>query len=76
MFTAAWILWILAFAVIETIAIVRKARGDTLSEHVWNWFSLKGKKGKLKGWQIALRFGFLSFWAWLTIHFITGGTFL
>ena len=75
-FTAAWIFIIVWFAVWETIAIVRKKRGDTLSEHVWQWFSLKGGKDKLKPWQAGLRFAFLAFWAWLTLHFLSGGRFL
>ena len=74
--TWLWIIWLLAFIVIETITIIRKDRGDTLSEHVWKWFSLKGGKDKLKPWQAGLRFAFLAFWAWLTIHFLTGGRFL
>ena len=71
-----WIVWIGAFIVIEAIAIWRKGPGDTLSEKVWKWFSLKGSKDKLKPWQALLRFGFLAFWAWLTIHFLSGGRFL
>ena len=76
MFTAGWIVWILGFCVLEAIALVRKARGDTLSEHVWQWFKLKGNKRNRKPWEIALRFGFLAFWSWLTIHFLAGGSFL
>ena len=73
MFTAGWILWLAAFGVLEAIALVRKARGDTLSEHVWQWFSLKGKKTPKKPHEVAIRYGFLAFWAWLTVHFVTGG---
>lgn len=75
-FTAAWVFILVWFAVWETIAIVRKRRGDTLSEHVWAWFSLKGRKDKLSRGQAFLRFGFLAFWAWLTIHFLSGGAWL
>lgn len=73
-FTAAWGFIIAWFAVWEGLAIWRKRRGDTLSEHVWQWFSLRGKKDSLTGTQAALRVGFLMFWAWLTFHFIFGGT--
>lgn len=76
LFTGLWVAWIAAFVVIEGVALVRKRRGDTLSEHTWRWFSLKGDKSKLKPWQAVLRFGFLAFWAWLTLHFLTGGSFL
>ena len=75
-YTVAWILWILAFVVIEGIALADSRRNDTLSEHVWTWFSLKGEKGSLRWWQAILRFGFMAFMAWLTIHFLTGGAWL
>ena len=71
-----WIFWIGLFLIIEIAAIINPERGDTLSEKVWKWFSLRGSKEKLKPWQVLLRFGFLAFWAWLTIHFLTGGNFL
>ena len=74
--TFAWIGWLLIFAVLEAIALVRKKRGDTLSENTWRWFSLKGDKGSLKWWQSLTRLGFMAFWAWLTIHFFTGGSWL
>ena len=47
----------------------RRAGGDTLSEHVWKWFAIKGKP---TGYKMR-RFVLLAFWAWLTIHFFTGG---
>ena len=75
-FTAAWVAMGAWFVVWETIALVRRRRGDTLSEHVWSWFSLRGNKNRLKPWQAALRFAFLAFWAWLTIHFLSGGSWL
>ena len=75
-FTWFWILWILAFIIIEGAALIRKDRGDTLSEKTWKWFSLKGSKDKLKPWQVLVRIGFISFWVWLTIHFLFGGSFL
>ena len=65
--TIAWIGWLIAFVVIEAIAIKSKARGDTLSEHVWSWFSLRKSKKNV------FTYGFLLFWLWLTIHFVTGG---
>ncbi len=71
-----WVAWLLVFVAIEAAALINKDRGDTLSEHVWAWFSLKGNKGKLKWWQALLRFAFLAFWVWLTLHFLTGGWFL
>ena len=76
-FTWYWALWIVVgFGIPEVVAIVRKQRGDTFSEKTWRWFSLHGSKGNLTKWGAVRRFAFLSFWAWLTMHFITGGSFL
>jgi len=74
--TWLWVGWIAAFLIIEGITIARRERGDTLSEHVWKWFHLVGSKSTLTKWQALARFVFLAFWAWLTIHFLTGGRFL
>lgn len=71
-----WGAWILLFVGLEAAALVRKKRGDTLSENVWQWFSLRGDSSQLSRVQAGLRFGFLAFWAWLTIHFLSGGAWL
>jgi hypothetical protein len=76
MFTAAWVIWLVAFVAIEAWALVRKKRGDTLSEHTWDWFCLKGSKGGKSTWCVVRRVTFVAFWAWLTIHFVTGGAWL
>lgn len=68
-YTWAWIFWLALFAVIEGAAIIDRDRGDTLSEHVWAWF---GVRGKPKGYK-ARRFVLLAFLAWLVVHLITGG---
>ena len=67
--TVGWILWLGMFVAIEGAALFNKDRGDTLSEHVWHWFSIKGKP---RGYKLR-RLAFLAFWAWLTVHFFTGG---
>lgn len=69
--TVAWALWISAFFAIEIPAIANKKPGDTLSEHVWSWFAIKGKP---TGWR-ARRLVLLAFLAWLSLHFLTGGAF-
>ena len=76
LFTAAWIAVIVWFVVWEAWAIIRKRRGDTLSEHVWDWFCLRGKKANKSRWCIIRRVIFFGFWTWLTIHFLTGGAWL
>jgi hypothetical protein len=57
------------FAVVEGAALINKKPGDTLSEHVWSWFGIRGKPAGYK----ARRFALLAFMAWLTTHFLTGG---
>ncbi len=68
-YTIAWILWILAFGVIEGKALMNKQAGDTLSEHVWAWFSVADKG---KAWRIR-RVVLLGFLSWLLVHFMGGG---
>lgn len=69
--TILWLLWIASFLGIEGAALWNKQTGDTLSEHVWKWFSVKEKS---TAWRLR-RFGLLSFLAWLAAHFLTGGLF-
>lgn len=76
LFTIAWVTVVLWFIVWETIALVRKRKGDTLSEHVWDWFCLRGSKAGKSGWCIIRRVLFFGFWIWLTVHFLTGGAWL
>ena len=68
-FTYAWCVWLVYFIAVETAAVIRKAPNDTLSEHVWAWFSIKNKKSGWRWRRIAL----LGFMSWLTMHFLTGG---
>ena len=67
-FTVAWILWLAMFVVIEGAAIFRKEGGDTLSEHVWKWFSVREKAA---GWK-ARRAVLAGFLAWLSAHLLGG----
>ena len=63
MFSKAWALWLLAFIVIEGLALLRPAKDDTLSEHVWSWLSGGPARYILLG-------GFL---IWLIVHFLGKG---
>jgi hypothetical protein len=75
-YTIAWLAWLAAFAVIEGRALFNKSPGDTLSEHVWRWFSTQnGSTGSPTGLIRLKRFGLLAFLAWLSAHFLTGGRF-
>ena len=67
--TIAWIVWIAAFFVIETPALFNERKDETLSQKIWNWFSVR-RKGR--AWRT--RRGLLGvFLLWLSIHFLTGG---
>jgi hypothetical protein len=88
-FTVAWLVWGLAFAVIEGVALVNSRRGDTLSEHVWAWLGtgayrrVAGKRGRLgytvegivtPTWTLRLaRLAVATLLVWLLGHFLTGG---
>lgn len=69
--TIAWLLWIAAFLVIEGKALFNKSWDDTLSEHVWKWFSISAKG---RAWRLR-RFALLAGLAWLAAHFLSGGAF-
>ena len=70
--TASWIMWLIMFGAIELPALLNKSKGDTLSEHVFRWFSLQGK---VRAWRFR-RFVLLSFLCWLVAHFLSGGRFV
>jgi len=72
-YTWAWILWVVAFGVIEYKAIKDKKKGDTLSEHVWKLAKIKKKPGVFEGektaWQAWLFRGALGgLFVWLIPH--------
>ena len=75
-FTLLWVGIIVYFVIVEGVALVRKKRGDTLSEHVWDWFCLKGEKDGKSAWCIVRRVLFFGFCIWLTVHFLSGGAWL
>ena len=66
-----WALWLVAFCILEGIALLNRTPGDTLSENVWR--TLLPARGQ-KYWRLR-RFVLLAFMAWLTLHFLTGGEF-
>lgn len=70
-YTIAWYMWIAYFVVVEGAALLDKRPGDTLSEHVWYWFSMKDQG---PSWHIR-RVILLTMMAWLSAHFLTGGQF-
>lgn len=69
-FTVAWVVWLLGFAVLEGVALARKAPGDTLSEHVWSWFRVRDERPTPLVWL--LRVPLLIGGVWLTGHLAFG----
>ena len=69
-YTWLWIAWLLAFVGIEAAALINKDKGDTLSEHIWKWFSVKEGNSKKRTFRMVMLGGFLG---WLVTHFMTGG---
>ena len=79
--TIAWLVWLGAFVAIEGPALANKTPGDTLSEHVWKWFAtrredLRNDKGKASARVKIRRVVLVSFLAWLSLHFATGGEYV
>lgn len=64
-----WLLWLGAFVVPETIALVRNPK-NTLSYAVWDWFGVKAGV-PLSHWTV-LHVLLLAFMVWLFFHFVFG----
>jgi len=62
-FTLAWISIIVSGLALEAVALLRKGRGETLSEHVW---ALLRK-------SVVIWFLGLGLFAWLAVHFFGFG---
>lgn len=67
--TILWLLWGLAFAVIEGFAIFNDTKDDTLSEHFREWFRTDTKRGR---WVWLIVSGV--FFAWFTVHIAVEGS--
>lgn len=67
--TIAWLVWIAAFGVVEGLALANRTPGDTLSEHVWKWFGVRGRNGGGWTWK---RYALLAFLVWLLGHLTLG----
>ncbi|GAB2829255.1 hypothetical protein GCM10022221_29680 [Actinocorallia aurea] len=70
MFTLAWVIWILAFVLLEGAALARPEPGDTFSEHVWRWFRVKDPRPTALTW--ILRALLVAGGVWLTTHLAFG----
>lgn len=61
-----WIAWGLVFAILETIAILNKTDGDTLSEYTRKWLGVFPKKQ----WSIVGATALLGFLVWFGWHVV------
>ncbi|MFC4336031.1 hypothetical protein [Salininema proteolyticum] len=69
----AWLVLMTAFGALELAALVRREKGDTFSEHVWEWFAVE-RAEEPPPWHVQARRAVLLCAAvWLTAHFATGG---
>ena len=69
-YTWLWILWIVAFGIIEYAALKDKDKGDTLSEHVRK---LIGTETPGRNWENWIgRVALAGLFCWLIPHFFTG----
>lgn len=66
--TGLWVIWGLAFALIEGAAIINDKADDTLSEHFRKWFRIDTKKGR-SAWLVVSG----GFAAWFVIHILMPG---
>lgn len=71
-YTIAWLLWLAALAALETAALVDKRPGDTFSEHVIKWASMRGH-GRM--WRLR-RLALLVVLSYLAIHLLSGGAWI
>ena len=69
-YTALWVVWIVAFGVIEYAALKNKDTGDTLSEHIWKLIGTNTPGRNWENWlaRAVLAGGFV----WAVPHFFTG----
>jgi len=69
-YTLAWAFWILFFLVVEGIALARKGKGDTFSEHWWALFRVRERVPKpVRMVLLAVQ---LTFGVWLVGHLSLG----
>jgi len=64
----AWVIWLLAFGVLEYKAVRNKTENDTLSSVIW-WAI--GTTGQRKPINWLFRIGLGALFAWLIPHFFT-----
>lgn len=69
-YTLAWAFWIVFFLVVEGMALRRRAKGDTFSEHWWAAFRVRDKVPATL--RVVLTVVQVAFGVWLTGHLAFG----
>ncbi|MCG8971760.1 hypothetical protein [Streptomyces sp. CL12-4] len=67
MWPAIWIVWTLAFAIAEGIALANRRENDTLSENFRRLFHTRTSKAG----RAVFAVGWLGFSGWFAIHILT-----
>jgi hypothetical protein len=68
-----WLSWLGVAAVVEAVALIRKAPADTASEAVWRWLKVTPGKTPARAAVWSWRsFALGAFLLWLTLHFLLG----
>jgi hypothetical protein len=67
-YTWLWIALLVAIVVVELVALVDRAPGDTLSEHLWLWGATREPYGSLRGWVLVRRLVLFLVTGWLFLH--------
>lgn len=69
-FTVAWVFWVVFFLVVEGVALARKRKDDTFSEHWWHLFRVRSSAPR---WvKVSLTVLQLAFGTWLVGHLVFG----
>lgn len=63
-YTAIWIIWLVAFALLEGAALLDPGTGDTLTETIRQWLALSSRDHWIGRTLLAV------FLAWLCHHFM------
>lgn len=71
-YTWLWVFWMAMFFVIEMPAVFNKDKNDTLSEHIWLWFSIRDKAPWWRVRRAVLALALVV----LMYHFLAGGGWL
>lgn len=70
MFTAIWVTLLAVGGLTECVALIRKDKGDTLSEHVWKWLRVGDARSTPVTWTSRVLVAVACLW--LAGHFSMG----